>query len=164
VSAPVLRVVSHAAAEGEFQPQGKFSFGAGDLFGMLFELGECGNVRAQAIAVGVERPQIAGEELLVFLHLFANIFACFADDVAMVEGLNARLECKGNEQPDGNGSDMREKITPAVHGFMGSVDIEHRGLLEEERVARYVKKCGTKELRLSVIGPADSRMPRPQHS
>ena len=49
------------------------------------------------------------------------------DEVTAVLPLNDAFERKGDEQADGDRGEVKKEIAPAVHGFVGRVDVQQKG-------------------------------------
>jgi len=49
------------------------------------------------------------------------------DEMAMVLPLNDAFEREGDQQADGDGGEVEKEIAPAVHGFVGGVDVQQEG-------------------------------------
>ena len=49
--------------------------------------------------------------------------------MAVVLPLDDAFEREGDEQADGDGGEVKKEIAPAVHGFVGRVDVQQGGHL-----------------------------------
>jgi hypothetical protein len=53
------------------------------------------------------------------------------DEVAVVLPLDGTFEAESDEKADGDGEEMKKKVSPPMNGFMGRVHIDHgRDLVE----------------------------------
>ncbi len=49
------------------------------------------------------------------------------DEMAVVAPLDDAFEGESDEQADGDGGEVKEEIAPAVHGFVGRVNVQQEG-------------------------------------
>src|SRR5215472_2490398 len=58
-------------------------------------------------------------------EFFAKMFFELITLMKMMEVLDCLLEADGDEEADGDGGDVDEKVGPGVFGFVRDVDINH---------------------------------------
>jgi hypothetical protein len=67
------------------------------------------------------------EDIDVLGAFFREELSGFADLRLMVQPLDRLLQADGDEQANHDCGDVDEEVFPAVDGFVGCVDVEHRG-------------------------------------
>jgi hypothetical protein len=68
---------------------------------------------------------LVGEPHVVLFAFDTQGLASLSDLVVVVKELNTLFEADGDQQADGDGGDMSEKVVPRVRGSVGAVDVEH---------------------------------------
>ncbi|NYF91700.1 hypothetical protein RBB79_18735 [Tunturiibacter empetritectus] len=79
----------------------------------------------------VETGERIGQALSVAFDLGVEAGFGFVDEMTVVLPLDAAFEAERDEQADGDGQEMKQKVSPAMNGFMGRVHIDHGGDLVE---------------------------------
>ena len=105
---------------------GKLIEGSVGMRDQGLEDGEIDGVCLLLLAV---KPGICREGLPVELALLPKGLAGFGELIAMVKVLDGLLEADGDAEADNDGCDMDEEVAPGVDRGMGSVNVDHRGLL-----------------------------------
>jgi hypothetical protein len=102
-------------------------------------VGECMGVGAQiayplgvvlhSVEVFLNEGQVGFRELVILLDLAMDALAGLADKMAMMHGFERALQTEGDEETEGDGTDVNEEVAPAVDALVGWVNVENGGLL-----------------------------------
>ena len=102
-------------------------------------IGECMGIGAQiaypldvvlhSVEVFLNEGQVGFRELVILLDLAMDALAGLADKMAMMHGFERALQTEGDEETEGDGTDVNEEVAPAVDALVGWVYVKNGGLL-----------------------------------
>ena len=104
-------------------------YGAAKFFSVGYEAVDGCDVVLLKLNVFGKLREVFLSGVVVVLKLAADVFAGLADEMAMVQPIDAGFEHESQEEADGNDGDVGEEVSPGVHGLMGGVDVHENSEL-----------------------------------